>query len=467
MLKNLPTTRLALMVGVLLGSSLMGACTISKIQNSKELTEKSLPSVAVPNQFEANTNTSGVQVDAGWLKQFNDTELNELVAEALKNSPDIKVMAARRNQAQSLIDAAGGAQYPGVNAVGNMGGKAGSSGSGITGYYIGANWELDLWGRVRSSVASAEQNSKAIIADQDTARLSLIATITKSVWFARNLQDQANLANENALASQKYAELMQTREKIGASSAMEVSTAVASAAQSKDSAIVATQTRDQALRAVEVLIGRYPKAQLLKDTHLPALPPPVSPGLPADLLERRPDLIAAEARVNSAFYLADEKRLARLPKISLTAGFGYINSQIFSLVNGSNTSFGVGANAAIPLFQGGAIEAQIAYQNAEAQASLANYGKTVLLAFNDVENALTGEASWRERSKQLEIQRNEQKRIMQNINAELKIGRIDQRQVQQQIIKTNTSEMSWRQGKVEALAQRVNLYLSLGGSAEE
>jgi NodT family efflux transporter outer membrane factor (OMF) lipoprotein len=389
-----------------------------------------------------------------------------LVTEALKNNPDIRVMAARRSQAESLIDAAGGSQYPGVNAIGNVGGKAGSSGSGITGYYIGANWEFDLWGRVRTSVAAAEQNSKAINADQDAARLSLIATLTKSVWIARNLQAQSNLANENAQAATKYAELMQVREKIGASSASEVSAALANAAQSKEAATSAAQTRDQGLRAVEVLVGRYPKAEPLKTTYLPDLPPPVSPGLPADLLERRPDVIAAEARVNSAFYLADEKRLARLPKISLTAGFGYINSQIFSLINPSNTSFGVGANALVPLFMGGAIEAQIAYQNAEAQAALANYGKIVLTAFNDVENALSGEANWRERSKQLEIELKEQKQIMQNTSTELKIGRVDQRQVQQQIITTNTSEMRWRQGKVDALAQRVNLYLALGGSAE-
>jgi outer membrane protein TolC len=258
---------------------------------------------------------------------------------------------------------------------------------------------------------------------------------------------------------------MQTREKIGASSPAEVSAAIASAAQSKEAEFNAAQTRDQALRAVEVLLGRYPKAQALKTTKLPALPAPISPGLPADLLERRPDLIAAEARVNSAFYAADEKRLARLPKIGLTAGFGYINSQIFSLINGANNSFGVGANASMPLFQGGAIEAKIAYQNAEAQAALANYGKTVLVAFNDVENALSGEASWREKSQQLEMQLNEQQRIMQNTRAELQIGRIDLRQVQQQIIKTNTSEMSWRQGRVDALTQRVNLYLALGGSA--
>lgn len=458
-------SRRTLTAFVMVSGALLNACTISKIQNSKELTEKALPNVAIPNQFLAISNTGGVLVDDGWLKQFNDPELNELVIEALKNNPDIQTIAARRSQSTSLIDAAGGAQYPGINAIGSTGGKAGSNGTGISGYYIGASWELDLWGRVRSSVAGAEQNAKAINADQDAARLSLIATLTKSIWLARNLQERAQLANDNALAAGKYAELMQTRERIGASSLTEVSMAIASAAQSKEAALNAAQSRDQALRAVEILLGRYPKAQALKTTKLPAMPEPVGAGLPADLLERRPDLIAAEARVNSAFYLADEKRLARLPKISLTTGFGYINSQVFSLMNGANTSFGVGANAVMPLFQGGAIEAQIAYQNAEAQAALANYGKVVLLAFNDVENALSGETNWRERGKQFETQLNEQKRIMQNTRAELQIGRIDQRQVQQQIIRTNTSEMNFRQGRLDALTQRVNLYLALGGSA--
>lgn len=458
--------RRALTAFVLLSAALLNACTISKVQNSKDLTEKALPNIAIPNQFVAISDTSGAQFNEAWLKQFNDSDLNELVAEALNNNPDIQVIAARRSQSISLIDAAGGAQYPGVNAIGNTGSKVGSNGTGLSGYYIGASWELDLWGRVRSSIAGAEQNAKAINADQDAARLSLIATLTKSVWLARNLQEQAQLANDNALAAQKYAELMQIREKIGASSLNEVSTAIASAAQSKEAALNAAQSRDQALRAVEILLGRYPKAQALKTTKLPAIPAPVGAGLPADLLERRLDLIAAEARVNSAFYLADEKRLARLPKISLTTGFGYINSQIFSLINSANTSFGVGANAVMPIFQGGTIEAQIAYQNAEAKAALANYGKTVLSAFNDVENALSGEANWRERSKLLEIQLNEQRRILQNTRAELQIGRIDQRQVQQQIIRTNTSEMTSRQGRLDALIQRVNLYLALGGSAD-
>lgn len=461
-------SRFSLLARLLLSACVLSACSISPLKEGKELTEQSLPTSAIPNQFQNKDalNRNSVSVDDAWLKQFNDPELLELVNEALKNNPDIRVMAARRLQSEELINLAGGAQYPGVNAIGNSGSKVGSSGSGISGFYIGANWEVDLWGRVRTALAGAEQNAKALNADQDAARLSLIANLTKAVWLARSLQEQALLRKQNASAAHKLSELTQLRQQIGASSESDVANAKVNAAQAEGLASSAAQSRDQALRAVEVLLGRYPKAEPLKTTALPSLPSPVAPGLPAELLERRPDLRSAAARVNSAFFAADEKRLARLPKISLTAGYGYINSQVFSLVNGASTSFGVGANVALPLFQGGAIEAQIAYQNAEAQAAMANYGKVVLSAFNDVESALTGESTWRERSAQLHIELKEQQRVMKNTDQEYRIGRIDQRQIQQQIMRTNISEISWRQGQVDALSQRVNLYLALGGSAE-
>ncbi|NDC33589.1 MAG: hypothetical protein EBZ63_07815 [Burkholderiaceae bacterium] len=279
--------------GLINGSSwmmvLLSGCAIQDPLSGQALRDQSLPKLAIPTQFSASR-VSGPILDQAWLKQFNDPELNDLVAEALQNHPDIRVMAARRLQAQALIDAAGGAQYPGLGVVGNTGGRVGSSGSGLTGYYIGANWELDLWGRVRNQVAGARENARALNAEQEAAQLSLVGTLTKTVWLARGLQDQARLSEDNANAAARYAELTAIREKIGASSKSEVSTARAMAAQSKEAEFVIKQSRDQALRAVEILVGRYPHAKPLKSTELPALPPPVAPGIPTDILERRPDI---------------------------------------------------------------------------------------------------------------------------------------------------------------------------------
>lgn len=444
----------------------LSAC-VSPLMTSKDLTNKALPSVQTPKTFQATDNpqTTVLNANDAWLTQFNDPELNELVAEALKNNPSLSIFAARRSQAQSLIDAAGGALYPGISATGNLGGKAGSSGTGLTGYYIGANWELDLWGRVRTQKAGATQNARAINADQDAAQLSLLASIAKSVWLARALTEQARLSEESAAAAEKLHALTGIREKIGASSNSDVLATQSSAAQLKEGAIASAFARDQSLRAVEVLVGRYPHAKPLRTSALPSIPSAIDPGLPMDLLERRPDVIAAEARVNSAFYTVDEKRLARLPKISLSAGLAYIDSQVFTLINGASTSFGFGVGATVPIFQGGAIEAQIAYQDAEARAALANYGKTVLTAFNEAENNLNGDQAWKSRSALLQTQLDNQKRLMKNTDSEFTIGRIDQRQVQQQRIKTNTTQMAWNQGRVDALSQRVNLFLALGGPA--
>lgn len=455
--------RLAI-VGVLLW--LTAACSVDPLRQGEALRTEALPTLALPQQFiETEASSTSNSLDTAWIKTFNDPELETLVSEALAHNPDNRVMAARRAQAESLIDMASGAYWPGINAYGKTGGKVGADGSGMYGYYIGAGWELDLWGRVRNAVAASEQSAQAIRADQDAARLSLLATLAKSLWLARGLQEQARLRDENAEAASDIVHLTEIRQRIGAASANDVDQARSLAAQLHEAAAATQQSRDQALRAIQILIGRYPTAIPLSTTMLPKLPPPLAPGLPAALLERRPDVVAAEARVNSAFYAAQEKRLARLPKISLTAGFGFINSQVFSLVNGPATSFGIGANALLPIFQGGSLEAKVAYQNAEAQAALGNYAKVVLNALNDVENGLSGERRWRERLKQHQEKLSTEQRIQQSTAREQLIGRIDQRQVKQQVINTNNARAAYTQAQVDALSQRINLLLALGGSA--
>ena len=211
-------------------------------------------------------------------------------------------------------------------------------------------------------------------------------------------------------------------------------------------------------------MGRYPIGTPLKNQSLPKAPSVITAGVPSDLLERRPDIVAATARVDAARFNVKEAEATRLPKLSLTAGFGRISSEVFVLkTDSSNPSAGVGVT--LPIFTGGSLEARVESRQAELEQAFAVYAKVGLNAFREVESALSGEQSWRARYAELNQIYQSQQNIQKSTDAEFVIGRIDQRQVLQQKIRTNTAQSNEQQGQLEVLMQRINLYLSLGGPA--
>ncbi len=438
------------------------ACSIGNPLKQSEILDKALPGVAIPNQYQVSS--SSQKLAMAWVDSFADAELSELAQQALKSSPDLKVFAARREQAEAMMRATGGSFYPNLGVQGKTGAKLGLDGSGTSGYYVGANWELDLWGRVRASYASAQQNAIAVAADQESARLSFMANLAKTLWSARVLHHQAEKARESAEFQEKILEHFQQREKIGASSKQEVLSAQIALAQAKELALNLKNASQQNLKTLDVLVGRYPIGTPLKTYSLPRIPQEVSAGVPSELLERRPDIIGAAAKVDAARYNVKEAQATRLPKISLTAGFGRISSEVFVLkTDSSNPSAGVGVS--LPIFTGGALEERVNLREAELEQAFANYAKVGLNAFREVESALSGEQSWRLRYAELQQIDQSQQAIQKATDAEFAIGRIDQRQVLQQKIKTNSTQSNLRQGQLEVLMQRINLYLSLGGPA--
>ena len=441
---------------------LLCACSIGGPLKKSEILDQALPGVAIPNQYQVNS--SSQKLSSAWIDSFADAELSELAQLALKSSPDLKVFAARREQAEAMMRATGGSFYPNLGVQGKTGSKLGLDGSGTSGYYVGANWELDLWGRVRASYASAQQNALAVAADQESARLSFMANLAKTVWSARVLHEQAERARESAQFQEKILEHIKQREKIGAASKQDILSAEIALAQAKELALNLNNARQQNLKTIDILVGRYPIGTPLKTYTLPNIPHEVSAGVPSELLERRPDIIAAAARVDAARYNVKEAQATRLPKISLTAGFGRISSEVFVLkTDSSNPSAGVGVS--LPIFSGGALEERVNLREAELEQAFANYAKVGLNAFREVESALSGEQSWRLRYAELHQMNQSQQGIQKMTDAEFAIGRIDQRQVLQQKIKTNSTQSNLRQGQFEVLMQRINLYLSLGGPA--
>ena len=437
----------------------LSACAIDDPIKKSDLLKQSLPQLTLPNQYKGQSDQSVMQ-GLAWLDAFEDQELKL----AFQSAPDLRVFAARRDQAESMMKAVGGSFYPNVGAQGKTGSKLGLDGSGTSGYYIGANWELDLWGRVRASYANAQQNAIAVAADQESAKLSYVANLAKALWSARVLHLQTSTAQESVLFQEKILEHVIQREKIGASSKQDILNAEIALAQAKDLALNLRNASQQQLKTIDVLVGRYPVGTPLKVSYLPKLPQAISTGVPSDLLERRPDVLAAAARVDAARYNVKEAQATRLPKISLTAGFGRISSEVFVLkTDAANPSAGIGVS--LPLFTGGALEQRENLRKAELDQAFANYAKVGLNAFREVESALSGEESWRARYAELNQIYQLQQSIQKSTDAEFTIGRIDQRQVLQQKIRTSSARSNEQQAQLEVLMQRINLYLSLGGPA--
>jgi outer membrane protein TolC len=224
------------------------------------------------------------------------------------------------------------------------------------------------------------------------------------------------------------------------------------------------QSYAQALRALELLLGRYPAAEIQVRRDLPTALPPVPVGLPSELLERRPDVVAAEQRVAAAFNLVQEAKAARLPSISLTAGASWVSSDLLVLKNRDNPKGSWGFSLLAPLYRGGELQAQVEIRTAEQKQAVAAYGGVALKAFGDVEDALTGEFILSQREPLLAaiVQDNEQALTLSD--TQYRVGKIDLRGVKMQQVDLYQARMQRLRLQGQRLAQRVNLYLALGGN---
>jgi outer membrane protein, multidrug efflux system len=221
------------------------------------------------------------------------------------------------------------------------------------------------------------------------------------------------------------------------------------------------------LRALEVLVGRYPAAEVNARADLAAMPAPPPAGVPLQMLERRPDVIAAERRVAAAFNRVGEAKAARLPKISLNLNFGAFDSEILQLKEDfENPTGGIGARLLAPIYQGGALTAQVEIRTLEQKEAVADYSRIALRALNDVESSLAASQSLGTRVALLTDALGEQTRALDLTQTRLRVGRADMRAVEQQRLSVQTAQLALLNVRADELAARVNLHLALGGSFE-
>jgi NodT family efflux transporter outer membrane factor (OMF) lipoprotein len=402
-----------------------------------------------------------------WLATFDDAQLNALVAEAMTNNPDLRVTAPRVEQAAQYVGLAKAAMRPAVNLVGvgglNMGG--GDVSSALQGVSLGVSWEPDLWGRMRYGRNAYQATYASVQADFEFGRQSLAATMAKSWFTAGEAWLQLQITEDMVKASQELVTLAERRWQIGPGSEQDVALARANLGILQDNARQMRFAHEQTLRALELLLGRYPAAELQARRDLPALPGSIPAGLPLEMLERRPDLVAAERRVAAAFNRVGEAKAARLPRIILNANVAAIQSDILELKNDfDNPTGGAGAKLVAPIYQGGALKTQVEIRTLEQKEAVAQYARLALRALGDVENALAAGHTLAERDQLLQRTLADNQRALVLAQTSYRVGQTDLRAVQQQQLSVYSARLTLLRVQSEQLAQRANLHLALGGS---
>jgi NodT family efflux transporter outer membrane factor (OMF) lipoprotein len=443
----------------------LAGCILKKPPDAAAIKEEALPKVDVPPQWRPSPAGQSDVAD-NWLSTFRDEQLTAAVNEAIAHNADLRVAAARVEQAVLYAKLAGARLYPSVDLLARGGGKMSGDNSGLQGALLTATWELDIWGRVRYGRAAAAADAASAQADFEYARQSIAALVAKSWFLATEAGLQAEVARGNIRDSEALVRLAEDRSRVGVGNDEDVFVARANTGTSRDLLRQIELGREQAIRALEILLGRYPSAAAAVTPTLPGQPDAIPAGLPSQLLERRPDVVAAERRIAAAFNRVHEAKAARLPAIALTTGVSSISSELFVLKDRDNPVWNLGANLLMPIFRGGALKTQVEIRTAEQKQAVAAYAQVGLRAFGEVENALAAEIAAKEREQILAQTLADSRRAFDIVTTQFKVGSTDLRFVTQRQLAVNATQSALIRVQAEQRVQRVNLHLALGGSFE-
>jgi len=387
-------------VGIVFGALVLGACaTLPSMPNLGGEPVAFFPVAPDAPETWQSSGVAGEAPQTDWLAQFEDATLVELVNEALAANPSIRsqyyAVQATRAQARSTY----GRTLPNLSASGSAGGTSNyieafdsRTDNSTFGVGLSLDWELDLWGRLRAGINAAEADLIAGEADLASARLALAAQ-TASAWFDLNeALAQERVAVETFEARTRALELTERRLSRGLSSALDVRTARTTQASAEASIAGRRQASGNAIRRLEILLGRYPATELEAFADLPQLTAIPPAGNPTLLLTRRPDIAAAEARVTAAGLRAEQARLAMLPSLRITGSASTTETDLSDALDPTRVAARLVAGLAAPIFNGGSLDADRDAVVASARAAVENYAATTLTAWREVEDALAADS---------------------------------------------------------------------------
>jgi multidrug efflux system outer membrane protein len=352
------------------------------------------PQVRAPAAWNEAEATGAAAMDPEWWKAFGSAELHALVGEALAGSPDLAIAAERVRQAEAQVRVAGSSLFPSLNAgidtssrsTRDDGSRTDSESSGAS---LSASYELDLWGGNAAGLRGAEASLRATAFDRDAAQLTLIAGVASAYFEVLSLRGRLAVARENLAIAERVLALVSARARNGAVSPLDVARQEAAVLSQRAALLPVEQQGRQTLAALAVLVGRLPQGFELEARDTAGLAvPSVSPGLPAELLARRPDLAAAEAQLVAGNADLAAARAALLPSIELTGSAGVASGALLNFLGGPAATVALAASVLQPIFDGGRLRAGVALAESRERELAEAYRKAILAAFADVETVL-------------------------------------------------------------------------------
>lgn len=454
-------SRVITLLVVLLGVS---SCSyINGIPTEGDLASTSLPEV--PDQWAMAEQNVG-PVEIGWIARIDDPVLVDLVEEALAYNRNIRAAAAAVEESRALLRQAGAALIPAVDVIAGAGREGVISVGSNSTFNLGLqlNWEIDVWGRVRASRQAAALGVYSAEADFIFSQYSLAAAVAQAYFLVIETGLQAEVANKSFETLRETNRIVQAQRELGAASALDTALSRSDLASARASLIEVQGAQRIANRALEVLLGRYPANELSARTSLPLSPPTAPAGLPSELLERRPDIIAAELAVASAFNNVTATKATRLPTFSLTSTLNGAATSIDDVFDPGNVVWQLLSNLVGPVIDGGLRQGRVLEATAEQTQAVEAYAQTALTAFQEVENSLDQNAVLAERViylREAAEQSNEAFRIAQLRYTEGETDLLDVLTIQSDVFSTESALVSVER---ELLDEWINLNLALGGA---
>jgi len=447
--------------------SFVGCSASLKSPSHQEVVKQALPDTADIGLAWRKVVSQG-PVQDGWLSTFKDEKLEQLVHEVLQNNRDLAVAKANLESAASLATQAGARLLPAVNVgSGTQSTKRGSNTSTSAGISLNVQWELDLWGKLSATSSAAEETFRATEASFVFARQSLVAQTAKAWYLATEANLQKQLAEEAVEIYEKLLNIVQIRVDVGKAQQQDIYLAKADLAKANERQRQAIGSLEHAVRSLEIMLGRYPSSELEVPREFIPVPPSVPTGLPVELLERRPDLRAAERQVAAAFQRIQVAKAAKLPSITLTGSGGRSSNELIDLIGVSHGFFSLGSNFLASFDIGGELQAQVEIETAQQKAALATYGSIALRAFDEVESSLSNEVLLKEREALLASAVKNSKSALQITDTQYQFGQVDLFRVLQMQARSINSRISLIRIMNARLAQRIDLHLALGGNFSE